>query len=113
VTRTRRSFTDDFKREAVKLCKQLGATATHIALDTSIRPACSDGGSRRSVAECWTSDQTGCFAGDRALPWGSELFGSGSEVGRRGLPSASAAVGRRRSLAGWGESARASVARQG
>ncbi|MGV3725874.1 transposase, partial [Hydrogenophaga sp.] len=26
MTRTRRSFTDEFKREAVKLCKQPGAT---------------------------------------------------------------------------------------
>lgn len=37
MTRTRRSFTDEFKREAVKLCKQPGATATHIARDLGIQ----------------------------------------------------------------------------
>lgn len=31
MTRTPRSFTDEFKREAVKLCKQPGATITHSA----------------------------------------------------------------------------------
>ena len=36
MTRTRRSFTDEFKREAVKLCKQPGATVTHIARDLGI-----------------------------------------------------------------------------
>lgn len=36
MTRTRRNFTDEFKREAVKLCKQPGATVTHIARDLGI-----------------------------------------------------------------------------
>lgn len=31
MTKTRRSFTDEFKREAVKLVKQPGAKVTHIA----------------------------------------------------------------------------------
>ena len=37
MTRTRRSFTDEFKREAVKLCKQPGATVTSIARDLGIQ----------------------------------------------------------------------------
>ena len=36
MTRTRRSFTDEFKREALKLCKQPVATVTHIARDLGI-----------------------------------------------------------------------------
>ena len=36
MTRTRRSFTDEFKREAVKLVKQPGAKVTHIARDLGI-----------------------------------------------------------------------------
>jgi len=36
MTRTRRSFTDEFKREAVKLVKQPGAMVTHIARDFGI-----------------------------------------------------------------------------
>ena len=36
MTRTRRSFTDEFKREAVKLVKQPGAMVTHIARDLGI-----------------------------------------------------------------------------
>ena len=36
MTRTRRSFTDEFKREAVKLVKQSGAMVTHIARDLGI-----------------------------------------------------------------------------
>ena len=36
MTRTRRSFTDEFKREAVKLVKQPGAMASHIAWDLGI-----------------------------------------------------------------------------
>jgi transposase len=31
MTKTRRSFTDEFKREAEKLVKQPGAKVTHIA----------------------------------------------------------------------------------
>ena len=37
MTRTRRSFTDEFKREAVKLCKLPGATVTLIARDLGIQ----------------------------------------------------------------------------
>lgn len=36
MTKTRRSFTDEFKREAVKLCKQPDTTITHIARDLGI-----------------------------------------------------------------------------
>ena len=36
MTRIRRSFTDEFKLEAVKLCKQSGVTVTHIARDLGI-----------------------------------------------------------------------------
>ena len=36
MARTRRSFTDEFKREAVKLVKQPGAMVTHIARDLGI-----------------------------------------------------------------------------
>jgi transposase len=39
MTRTRRSFTDEFKREAVKLVKQPGAMVTHIARDLGIEPS--------------------------------------------------------------------------
>lgn len=37
MTRPRRSFTDEFEREAVKLCKQPGSTVTHIARDLCIK----------------------------------------------------------------------------
>ena len=37
MTGTRRSFTDEFKREAAKLCKQPVATVTHIARDLGIQ----------------------------------------------------------------------------
>lgn len=50
MTRTRRSFTDEFKREAVKLCKQPGATATHIARDLGIEA---------SVLRRWVSQERG------------------------------------------------------
>lgn len=50
MTRTRRSFTDEFKREAVKLCKQPGATVTHIARDLGI-----DAG----VLRRWVSQERG------------------------------------------------------
>ncbi|RZI65950.1 MAG: hypothetical protein EOP13_31235 [Pseudomonas sp.] len=36
MPRTRRAFTDEFKREAVKLVKQPGAKVTHIARDLGI-----------------------------------------------------------------------------
>lgn len=36
MTRRRRSFTDEFKREAVKLVKQPGAMVTHIARDPGV-----------------------------------------------------------------------------
>jgi transposase len=36
MTKTRRSFTDEFKREAVKLVKQPGVKVTHIARDLGI-----------------------------------------------------------------------------
>lgn len=37
MPRTRRSFTDEFKREAVKQFKQPGATVTHRAQDLVIQ----------------------------------------------------------------------------
>lgn len=62
MTRTRGSFTDEFKRESVKLCKQTGATATHIARDLGIQTSVL----RRWVIQergvCWTSGRTGRFA---------------------------------------------------
>ncbi len=36
MPRTRRTFTEEFKREAVKLVKQPGAKVTHIARDLGI-----------------------------------------------------------------------------
>lgn len=36
MTRTRRSITDEFKRETVKVVKQPGAMVTHIARDLGI-----------------------------------------------------------------------------
>ena len=50
MTRTRRSFTDEFKREAVKLCKQPGSTITHIAKDLGIEP---------SVLRRWITQERG------------------------------------------------------
>jgi transposase len=50
MTRTRRSFTDEFKREAVKLCKQPGATVTHIARDLGIQT---------SVLRWWVTQERG------------------------------------------------------
>jgi transposase len=50
MTRTRRSFTDEFKREAVKLCKQPGATATDIARDLGIQT---------SVLRRWVNQERG------------------------------------------------------
>ena len=50
MTRTRRSFTDEFKREAVKLCKQPGATVTHIARDPGIEA---------SVPRRWVTQERG------------------------------------------------------
>jgi transposase len=50
MTRTRRSFTDEFKREAVKLCKQPGATITHIARDLGIET---------SVLRRWVTQERG------------------------------------------------------
>ncbi|MDP2742379.1 MAG: transposase [Hydrogenophaga sp.] len=50
MTRTRRSFTDEFKREVVKLCKQPGATITHIAKDLGIEP---------SVLRRWVTQERG------------------------------------------------------
>lgn len=36
MSRTRRHFTDEFKREAVRLCNESGATVTQIAHDLDI-----------------------------------------------------------------------------
>ena len=41
MTKTRRSFTDKFKCEAVKLVKQPGAMVTHTAQDLGIAAVCS------------------------------------------------------------------------
>ena len=50
MTKTRRSFTDEFKREAVKLVKQPGAKVTHIARDLGIE---------QSVLRRWVSQGHG------------------------------------------------------
>ncbi len=36
MSKARRKFTDEFKREAVKLCQQPGAMVTHIARDLGL-----------------------------------------------------------------------------
>ncbi len=36
MSKGRRKFTDEFKREAVKLCQQPGAMVTHIARDLGL-----------------------------------------------------------------------------
>ena len=48
MPRTRRTFTDEFKREAVKLVKQPGAMVTHIARDLGIE---------QSVVSRWVSQE--------------------------------------------------------
>lgn len=50
MPRTRRTFTDEFKREAVKLVKQPGAMVTHIAKDLGIE---------QSVLRRWVSKEHG------------------------------------------------------
>jgi transposase len=50
MTKTRRSFTDEFKREAVKLVKQSGAKVTHIARDLGIE---------QSVLRRWVDQERG------------------------------------------------------
>ncbi len=71
MTRTRRSLTDEFKREAVKLCKQLGATVTHIERDLGIET---------SVLRRWVIQERGGVLGLRPnLPLRSE---AASEVER-------------------------------
>ncbi|MBC7377277.1 MAG: transposase [Burkholderiaceae bacterium] len=50
MPRTRRAFTDEFKREAVRLAKQPGAKVTHIARDLGIE---------QSVLRRWVSQEHG------------------------------------------------------
>ena len=50
MTKTRRSFTDKFKREAVKLVKQSGVKVTHIARDLGIE---------QSVLRRWVDQERG------------------------------------------------------
>lgn len=50
MTKTRRSFTDEFKREAVKLVKQPGAKVTQIARDLGIE---------QSVLRRWVDQERG------------------------------------------------------
>jgi transposase len=50
MPKTRRAFTDEFKREAVKLVKQPGAKVTHIARDLGIE---------QSVLRRWVSQEHG------------------------------------------------------
>ena len=50
MPRTRRTFTDEFKREAVKLVKHPGAKVTHIARDLGIE---------QSVLRRWVSQEHG------------------------------------------------------
>ena len=71
MPRTRRAFTDEFKREAVKLVKQPGAMVTHIARDLGIE---------QSVLRRWVSQEHGGVMDMRAhKPFRSE---SASEVER-------------------------------
>lgn len=71
MPRTRRAFTDEFKREAVKLVKQPGARVTHIARDLGIE---------QSVLRRWVSQEHGGVMDMRAnKPLRSE---SASEVER-------------------------------
>ncbi len=71
MQRTRRTFTDEFKREAVKLVKQPGAMVTHIARDLGIN---------QSVLRRWVSQEQGGVMDMRAnKPLRSE---SASEVER-------------------------------
>ena len=71
MPRTRRTFTDEFKREAVKLVKQPGAEVTHIARDLGIE---------QSVLRRWVSQAHGAVLGMRPnKPLRSE---SASEVER-------------------------------
>lgn len=57
MRRTRRTFTDEFKREAVKLVKQPGAKVTHIARDLGIE---------QSVLRRWVSQEHGGVLGHAA-----------------------------------------------
>ena len=50
MPRMKRAFTDEFKREAVKLVKQPGAKVTHIARNLSIE---------QSVLRRWVSQEHG------------------------------------------------------
>ena len=50
MTKTRRSFTYEFKREAVKLVKQPGSKVTHIARDLGIE---------QSVLRRWVDQERG------------------------------------------------------
>jgi transposase len=50
MKKTGRSFTDEFKREAVKLVKQPGAKVTHIARDLGIE---------QSVLRRWVEQERG------------------------------------------------------
>ena len=71
MPRTRRTFTDEFKRDAVKLVKQPGAMVTHIARDLGIE---------QSVLRRWVSQEQGGVMNMRAnKPLRSE---SASEVER-------------------------------
>ena len=71
MPRTRRTFTDEFKREAVKLVKQPGAMVTHIARDPGIE---------QSVLRRWVSQELGGVMDMRTnMPLRSE---SASEVER-------------------------------
>ena len=72
MPRTGRAFTDEFKREAVKLVKQPRARATHIARDLGIE---------QSVLRRWVGQEHGGVMEMRANePLCSE---SASEVERR------------------------------
>lgn len=62
MTRTRRSFTDEFKREAVKLVKQPGAMVTHIARDLGIEASVLRRWVSRNARALWTCDRIDPFA---------------------------------------------------
>ena len=74
MPRTRRAFTDEFKREAVNLAKQPGAMVTHIARDLGID---------QSVLRRWVSQERGGAMDMRAnRPLRSESASEGKRLQR-------------------------------
>ncbi len=65
MSKTRRRFTDEFKREAVKLCGQPGAVVTHVASNLGID---------QSVLRRWVQQERGgALEMNSAKPLRSEM----------------------------------------